>query len=208
MAQTNITKGNKIRIIGALIMLIGIILYSLSSCTFDTQNDSINKTDKNENQNDESSENECAHVLTESIYKAANYGVNGSKYVSCSKCDYSELKEIPALPPAFECTVLDKFTVDNEMGQYVAFNIEFSNISEFSIDMISGTLNIVGNKILLLQCKFEDLNLSSKEKIVLTVYTEKLDDTDMYYEVSKSIYDTPFENLKFQFETIDIVVVE
>ncbi len=180
----------------------------LTSCTLNKPNDRNDNSNPNENEGGDPPEEICDHVLTESIYKEADYGIKGAIYVSCSKCDYSELKEIPALPPAFECTVLDKVAMNDEKGEYIAFDIVLTNTCDFEIDKLSGTLHIVGSKILLLKISFEDLDLAAGQTTELTVYTEHLDNTDPLYSVSKSIFDTPFEKLKFQFETTDISVIK
>ena len=186
-----------------LILTIFLLLFAFSSC------DNSEQPGENENPSEETvdeSDDICEHILTESVYKPAKPGINGIMYISCNNCDFSELKEIPALPAAFELTVTNKSTAEYENEQYICFDIQIKNISEQTIESISGSLHAVGSKILIISCNFDNLNLAVGETKILNQYGVKVDNSSQFAAVSKYIYDTPFEDLKFLFEATDIII--
>ena len=201
-----------------LIISLTLILFSISACSNENtsnENDD-NKQDTTEG-NDETNDNTnsdmdsepvCEHFLVETVYKPAKPGVAGMKLITCKNCDYIDYAEIPALANVFELEVVNKYTLDNESGQYICVELKITNTSETNIKMLSGNLSLIGSKILILSCNLNDLNLAAGETTTLTLYSEKLDPTDTFYQVLKSIYDTPFEELNFRFEASDIVVTE
>lgn len=201
-----------------LIISLTLVLFSISACsnenTSDENDDTKQETpDENAGVNDNTnpdidSKPVCEHVFTETVYKPAKPGIAGMMILTCKNCDYIDYAKIPALANAFELEVVNKYTLDNESDQYICVEVKITNISEKDIKMLSGNLSLIGSKILILSCNLNDLNLIAGETTTLTLYSEKLDSTDIFYEVSKSIYDTPFEELKFQFESLDIIVTE
>ncbi len=201
-----------------LIISLTLVLFSISACssgnTSDDNDDSKQETpDENGGMDDNAnsdidSEPVCEHVFTETVYKPAKPGIAGMMVLTCKNCNYIDYAEIPALANVFELEVVNKYTLENESGQYICVELKITNTSEANIKMLSGNLSLIGSKILILSCNLNDLNLAAGETTTLTMYSEKLDPTDIFYQVSKSIYDTPFEELKFHFKSLDIIVTE
>ena len=209
-------------------LLAFIIVVSMSLCTFsctsekkpsekDMEDDDLEDTENSDIVEDE--ETECEHEYKELIYRQASYGVKGGGELYCTKCgDYQPL-EIPALPSVFELEVTGKntYTVDKDPDNgsdedlecWVLFDMNIKNISDKTIEKISGTLNIfVGKSMFFLECEFEDLNLEGGETLSSNSYGYSFDYASSPDEVERIIYDAEFEDLKIFFEPTEVIVKE
>ena len=201
-----------------LMISLTLVLFSISACssknTSDENADSKQETPDNNDviDNDTNSDLDstpvCEHVFKETVYKPAKPGIAGVMVITCNNCDYIDYAEIPALANALELEVVNKYTLDNESKQYICVDLKITNTSETTIKTFSVSVSLIGSKILILSCDFNELNLAAGETTTITVYSEKPDPTDNFYQVSESIYYTPFEELKFHFELLDILVTE
>lgn len=148
---------------------------------------------------------ECKHNLVETVYKEAKPGLKGIIYSACTKCDFFELKEIPPLPDAFELTIVDKYTHRDEQYKYILFDVQIKNVSDKTISMIKGNLTVIGTYLVVILCEFNDLNIAPGETITLTGYNVHFDPEDSKNTYFNGVYDTPFEEIMFEFELSDIV---
>ena len=147
----------------------------------------------------------CNHNLVDTVYKEAKPGLNGIIHSACTKCDFFELKEIPPLPDAFELTIVDKYTHQDEQYKYILFDVQIKNVSDKTISMIEGNLTVIGTHLVVILCEFNDLSIAPGETVTLTGYNVKFDPEDSKNTYFSGVYDTPFEEMTFEFELSDII---
>ena len=164
---------------------------------------------------EEEEEEECEHAWVESVYKAPNYGIPGANTIHCSLCGDFDLVQTPALPNIVEISVKDKQTAIEEIGSdgskkcWVLLTMEIKNISDLEIKNLSGNLVITGmGGIFSLDCSFDQLNLAAHDTITYTDYGFSFDYNSLPTDIDRKVYDTPYEELRFNFSLSTITAEE
>jgi hypothetical protein len=148
----------------------------------------------------------CDHELTEYVYKEAKPGIGGMNYATCKNCDYIEYIATPALPAAMEIKIIDKYTHETDDKRYILFDIEIKNISEQYITEIKGNFNILCKTWVNISFDIDNLNVAPGETFVLRGQTVEFDPADSKNAYFNQVYETPFEEMTFDFKLSDIVL--
>ena len=175
------------------------------------------KTTSNDTQAElpEDENKECDHTWVEGVYKAPSYGIPGSNYIHCTLCGDYDLVATPALPSIVEISVKDKRTAVEDISSdgskkcWVLLTIEIKNISDLEIKNLSGSLVITGmGGIFNLDCGFDQLDLAAHDTITYTDYGFSFDYNSLPTDINRKVYDTPYEELVFNFSLSTITAEE
>lgn len=194
-----------------LIALCCFILFGTAGCRHSDFQMPEKPTEASSEPTEPPTEPECQHEYEEYVYKEAGYGVKGMKVLTCNRCGHTEYVDIPALPSIFELKILNKYTsepTEDDPDYWVWFDIEIKNISDKTIESISGTVEFFSPTWFWLNCDFEELVLGPYETTVIHFYGFTLDYDDPFDKKKKELYDSELETYTYTFEPSDVVVTE